>query len=157
VTSTSGPGSESGASFEGRTLAEGHGAGLALVLDEPLSFWGGLDPETGLVIDRRHPQHGLRLTGSVLIMPFGRGSSSSSTVLAEAIRLRTAPSAIVLLEADHIIALAGLVAAQLYGLRCPVVLLDEGDYRSIRTGDKVEVRTDGALASVAFRARDGSF
>ena len=61
-------------------------SGLALVLDEPLSFWGGLDPATGALIDTHHPQRGATVAGRVLVMPSGRGSSSSSYVLAEAIR-----------------------------------------------------------------------
>ena len=63
---------------EGRTLAAGEARGLALVLDEPLSFWGGVDPESGRVIDVHHPQLGVEVTGRVLVMPSGRGSSSRS-------------------------------------------------------------------------------
>ena len=64
----------------------GRGLGVALVLDEPLSFWGGLDPATGALIDTHHPQAGRALAGRVLVMPSGRGSSSSSYVLAESVR-----------------------------------------------------------------------
>ena len=64
-------------------LLTGDAAGEALVLAEPLSFWGGVDPVTGTVIDARHPQRGECVAGRVLVMPAGRGSSSSSSVLAE--------------------------------------------------------------------------
>jgi predicted aconitase with swiveling domain len=110
----------------------------SIVLTEPLSFWGGFDAETGRIIDRRHPQHGLELSGRVLVMPGGRGSSSSSSVLAEAIRRGTAPTAILLREPDQIIAIGALVADELYGLRCPVVVLDAEDYDLIHNGDEVE-------------------
>ena len=93
---------------EGRTLVPGEAHGPALVLTEALSFWGGLDPATGKIVDVHHPQHGVVVTGSVLVMPGGRGSSSSSSVLAEAIRAGTAPAAIVLAEADPIIALGAM-------------------------------------------------
>jgi predicted aconitase with swiveling domain len=108
---------------EGRTLVTGHAIGIALVLDEPLSFWGGLDPVTGALIDTHHPQLGANLAGRVLVMPSGRGSSSSSYILAEAIRAGTAPAAIVLREPDGIIALGAIVAHELYGAATPVVVL----------------------------------
>ena len=88
---------------EGRTLVAGTAEGPALVLHEPLSLWGGLDPGTGEIVEVRHPQRGANVAGRVLVMPSGRGSSSSSSVLAEAIRAGTAPAAIVLGEADPIL------------------------------------------------------
>ena len=100
-------------------LVAGVAAGPVLVLEEPLSFWGGLDPASGAIIDRRHPQVGRIVTGAVLLMPHGRGSSSSSAVLAEAIRLGTAPAAIVMRETDPIVMLGSLVAADLYGIPAP--------------------------------------
>jgi len=82
--------------MRGRVLLAGTAEGSALVLAEPLSVWGGLDPETGLITDRHHPQHGRCVSGRVLVMPGGRGSSSSSTTLAEAVRLKMAPAAIIM-------------------------------------------------------------
>jgi predicted aconitase with swiveling domain len=109
---------------EVRVLVAGTAEGDALVLEEPLSFWGGIDPATGNLIDTRHPQRGERVTGRILVMPSGRGSSSSSSVLAEAVRAGTAPAAIVLLEADPILALGAIVARELYGTALPVVVAD---------------------------------
>jgi uncharacterized protein len=113
--------------------------GSLLVLDEPLSFWGGMDRETGELIDRRHPQCGAVLTGHVLCMPSGRGSSSSTSVLAEAIRLRTAPAAIITREPDVVIGLGALVAYELYGRRLPVGVVSDERYRFLRTGLAVTV------------------
>jgi predicted aconitase with swiveling domain len=110
---------------EARTLVPGEARGPALVLDEPLSFWGGVDPETGDIVDVHHPQRGENISGRVLVMPSGRGSSSSSSVLAEAIRAGTAPVAIVLLEPDPILALGAIVARELYGRTIPVVVMEE--------------------------------
>ena len=138
----------SGDVADGRTLVSGSARGQALRLDEPLSLWGGMDPTTGKVIDRRHPQAGEELAGRVVLMPSGRGSSSSSSVLAEAVRAGTAPAAVVLLEPDTIVALGAVVAAELYGRRVPVVVLDEAAYGAIRTGDKVVVEADEKGASV---------
>jgi predicted aconitase with swiveling domain len=116
----------------GRFLVPGTASGPVFAT-APLSFWGGYDPHAGTVIDRSHPAHGARLAGTVLVMPAGRGSSSSSTVLAEAIRLGTAPAAIVLAEADPILVIGALVAVRLYGRACPLVLLAPDDHAAVGT------------------------
>ncbi len=123
-----------------RVLVDGRGAGPALVLERPLSFWGGLDATTGQIIDQRHPQAGASVSGTVLFMETGRGSSSASSVLAEAVRLRTAPAAIVMLEPDEIVALGAIVAGELYGIALPVVVVDRELFRSFRTGEQISVR-----------------
>jgi uncharacterized protein len=133
---------------EGRTLVPGRARGSLLVLDEPLSFWGGMDPSTGRVIDRRHPQHGASLAGAVVAMPSGRGSSSSSSVLAESIRAGTAPAAVILAEPDPIVALGAVVAVELYGTACPVICLPEAAYRRLVPGALVEVTAGDAGAQV---------
>jgi predicted aconitase with swiveling domain len=105
-----------------RSLVGGSGTGNLLALSAPLSLWGGLDPETGSIIDRSHPEHGRRLTGAIVAMPFGRGSSSSSSVLAEALRLGTGPAGFVLERSDSILVIGSLVANLLYGTVCPIVV-----------------------------------
>jgi predicted aconitase with swiveling domain len=119
-----------------RALVPGKGAGDVLVLQEPLSFWGGVDPVSGEIIDRRHPQRGHKVAGAILVMSSGRGSSSSSSVLAEAVRAGTAPAAIVLKRADPILALGALVAAELYGISIPVVVAPDDEFEQLRTGDR---------------------
>jgi predicted aconitase with swiveling domain len=133
---------------EGRTLVSGRASGLALVLDEALSFWGGIDADTGALIDTHHPQHGASVAGRILIMPSGRGSSSSSYVLAEAIRAGTAPAAVVLREPDGIVALGAIVARELYGTLVPVVVLDAGAYDAIGDGEAIEVEANDGGATV---------
>lgn len=113
--------------------------GPALVLDEPLSLWGGLDPASGEIVDAHHPQRGMQVSGRVLVMPAARGSSSSSSVLAEAVRAGTAPLAILLGERDLILSVGSAVAAELYGVTVPVEVWPLDALRGIRTGDQVEV------------------
>ena len=103
-------------------LAEGEAEGPVTIWDTPLSFWGGFDSATGRVIDRSHPAFGQAIVGHVLVMPSGRGSSSSSSVLAEAVRCGTAPAALVLAQPDPIITVGSIVAHRLYGTACPVVV-----------------------------------
>jgi len=130
---------------QSRVLHAGEAAGELLVLEAPLSFWGGIDPATGRVIDRRHPQSGASVTDRILALPAGRGSSSSSTVLAEAIRAGTAPAAILLGDVDEIIVLGALVAEVLYGRAVPVLALDAGTFATLRTGAHLRVLRDGTL------------
>jgi predicted aconitase with swiveling domain len=129
---------------ETRTLVPGVARARALVLDEPMSFWGGIDPATGDIVDVHHPQRGARVAGMVLVMPAGRGSSSSSTVLAEAARARTAPAAIVLREPDPILALGAIVARELYGARIPVVVAQD----PITTGRDVRITATADRATI---------
>lgn len=133
---------------DARTLVAGHATGIALVLDAPLSFWGGLDPATGILIDTHHPQLGESVIGRILVMPSGRGSSSSSYVLAEAIRAGNAPAGIVLQEADGIIALGAIVARELYGLSVPIVTLDQPSYDELRSHALLEIHASADAASV---------
>jgi predicted aconitase with swiveling domain len=107
--------------LHGRTLHPGTATGEPIRLTAPLSFWGGTD-EHGRIVDAHHPQCGAVLTGRILMMESGRGSSSASSVLAEQIRARTAPAAIILTRPDPIIPLGALVAAELYDLNLPVVV-----------------------------------
>jgi predicted aconitase with swiveling domain len=144
---------DSGRAFRGRALVAGAARAAALVLDEPLSFWGGMDVSSGRIVDAHHPQCGKTLDRRVVVMASGRGSSSTSSVLAEAIRAGTAPAAILLLRPDEIIVLGALVARELYGLVLPVVVMAEDDYRAIRSGDMVEVACDEDAARITVGAR----
>ncbi len=131
--------------MKGRALAPGQAEGHALVLLEPLSFWGGIDPATGAIIDARHRQRGESVSGRVLVMPAVRGSSSSSSILAEAVRAGCAPAAILLGEPDLILAVGAAVAEELYGVSVPVVLLARDELASIADGARV--RVDGGDVS----------
>ena len=119
--------------------------GTALILDEGLSLWGGMDPATGSLIDTHHPQHGALLTGRVVVMPSGRGSSSSASVLAEAVRARTAPAAFLLEEADLILSIGSAVAFELYGVLVPVLVLGSDARAPILDGVELIVVSDGSV------------
>jgi predicted aconitase with swiveling domain len=121
------------------SAARGDAEGVALVLTAPLSFWGGVDVASGDIIDRSHPQCGANVAGCLLVMPGGRGSSSSSAVLAEAIRLGTAPSGLVLATADPILTVGAIVAQFLYGLDCPIAVCP---IDGLATGDRIRLHAE---------------
>jgi hypothetical protein len=114
-----------------------------------LSFWGGLDPRSGIVIDRRHPQANANIAGRVLLMASGRGSSSGSASLAEAIRLGLGPAAILLLKRDAIVVVGALVAMELYAKACPVALVDERDWDDLAAAARLKVSAGAERASIA--------
>ncbi|MDH3471287.1 MAG: DUF126 domain-containing protein [Acidimicrobiia bacterium] len=128
-----------------RLLVDGEAAGELVVLEEPLSFWGGLDAESGEIIDVRHPQLGTNIAGKIVAMAHGRGSSSSASVLAEAIRAGNGPSGIVLGEPDEIVVLGSLVAALLYETSCPVVVVDADVYGTLVSGDIAIISASGVV------------
>lgn len=123
----------------------GEAAGLSAAADEPLSFWGGLDPNSGEIIDRRHPLSGLNIAGRILVLPHGRGSCSASGVFLEAIRNRFAPAAVIVSRLDPIIGLGSILGDELYGRPVPMVVVSESDRATIKTGDRVEIKENGRI------------
>jgi uncharacterized protein len=98
-------------------------SGPLLRLTEPVSFWGGVDEQTGRIIDRHHPQFGACTAGTALVMGAARGSSSSSSTLLECVRLGTAPAMLLLTERDTILAVGAATAWEIYGRGPSVVVL----------------------------------
>jgi predicted aconitase with swiveling domain len=103
-----------------------------------------VEPATGLIIDGHHPAQGQRVAGRILVMPHGRGSSSSSTVLAEGLGAGTGPLAILLGEPDGILLLGALVARELGLADCPIVVIG-AVWQQVRDGDLVSVAADGSV------------
>ena len=132
-----------------RTLHPGNASGEPVRLSAPLSFWGGTD-EQGRIVDAHHPQCGTILTGRVLVMESGRGSSSASSVLAEQIRAHTAPAAIILARPDTIIALGALVAHELYGLATPVIVVERPGYDDLPTDRLLHIDADPLAATISW-------
>lgn len=131
----------------GKVLLDGGADADAAVLAAPLSFWGGFDARSGMITDVHHPQHGRSISNSIVVMTSGRGSSSASSVLAEAIRLGTAPAAFVLSDADEILVLGCVVGHELYGTTTPVVVLDASDHARIRDGQRLTITPGGLIQS----------
>lgn len=126
-------------------LVSGTASGAVLKLAEPLSLWGGLEPTTGEITDRRHPQSGEIVTGRILVMPSGRGSSSASSILLEAVRLHTAPAAIITAEVDGILALGAVVARELYDSAPPLLVVNADDYARLSDSRQVTINAEGCI------------
>jgi uncharacterized protein len=125
---------------QAEALASGRAVGPKVVLAEPLSFWGGYDAERGVIVEPAHPAFGRSLAGSIMAMPHAKGSSSSSSVLAEAFRNGTGPAGIVLRERDLIISIGVIVAGELFGLSVPLVVVSDADFDTVcRTGATIRI------------------
>lgn len=138
----------------GRSLVAGAAQGALLFADVGLSFWGGVDPASGEVIDRHHPLSGERLAGRVLAIPSGRGSCTGSSVLMELISNGHAPAALVLAEADEILTLGVLVAQVIFQRSLPVVCVGREAFNGLRGQGFVRVEGD-CLTLSGRRPNDG--
>lgn len=128
-----------------RVFVAGVAQGEVLRLSEPLSLWGGLNPETGEITDRHHPESGQNVADRILVMPMGRGSSSASSVLLEAVRQKTAPCAIILAEMDGILVLGAVVAQEIYNQDLPVLVAAKVDYDLLESGQHFRILQDGSM------------
>ena len=131
--------------IEGRVIVAGEAEGELLVSTERLSFWGGYDHQTGEIIDRRHPLSGQIAAGRILAIPNTIGSSTTTAVLLESVRAGTAPAAILTTSIDSFLALASIVAAEMYARPIPIVALSIEQFNKLESGAKVAVRKDGIL------------
>jgi hypothetical protein len=136
--------------IRGRPVIRGSARGEVLASHEPLSFWGGYDWKTGEITDRRHPLSGNIAAGKILVVPFTRGSSTTTAVLLEAIRAGTAPAAIITTETDFFFALASVVADELYAKPIPLIALEAADFASLKMGDQIAIADDGTVEVVSF-------
>lgn len=132
--------------ISGKPVIPGSAKGTALVSREPISFWGGYDWKSGEITDRRHPLSGMNASGKILAIPFTRGSSTTTAVLLEAIRAKTAPSGIITTGTDFFFALASVVADELYKKPLPLVAVSESDFRRLQTDDQIEISADGTIS-----------
>lgn len=131
--------------IQGKPIVAVSALGEALVSAEPLSFWGGYDQHTGEITDRRHPLSGQIAAGKILALPFSRGSSTTTAVLLEAVRLGAAPLAIITTGVDIFFALASTIAGEMYQKSFAVIAVGEDEFNLLKTGDKMTISQDGVL------------
>jgi predicted aconitase with swiveling domain len=131
--------------IQGKVIVPGEAAGELLMSTEPLSFWGGYDHQTGEITDRRHPLSGQVAAGRILALPNTIGSSTTTAVLLEAVRAGTAPAAILTTSVDSFLALASIVAEEMYARPIPIIALAPEQFEKLETGSNVEVTPDGAV------------
>lgn len=130
---------------KGRVLVAGEAEGPFMRLHAPISFWGGVDPNTGRVADPRHPDHGRSIAGAVLLVGGAVGSSSSSAIMLELLRGGVAPAAVLMGHADAILALGVVVARELGHATIPVLEAPVGAFTGVAEGTRLRVGMDGRV------------
>lgn len=113
--------------------------GRVLQCQEGLSFWGGVDPNSGKIIDAHHPQLGESLAGRIVMMPTSRGSCSGSGVLLELAMNGLAPQALVFRETEEILTLGAMVADKMFDCRLAIVRLPAAEYQALAEADRAEI------------------
>jgi predicted aconitase with swiveling domain len=134
-----------GSVIQAKVQIPGAAEGELIVSVEPLSFWGGYDPITGEITDRRHPLSGAIAAGKVLALPFTRGSSTTTAVLLEAQRRGKAPSALITRGVDAFLSLASIVSDEMYARPIPVFSLEDADFQRLRSGERVRLNAEGEI------------
>jgi predicted aconitase with swiveling domain len=124
--------------YRGRAIKEGRAQGRALVSHEPLGFFGGVDPQTGVVVEPGHELAGESVAGKILVFPTGKGSTVSSYILYRLRKAGLAPAGIINAESEAIVAVGAIIA--------DIPMVDHIAIDEIRSGDVVAI--DGERVSV---------
>jgi predicted aconitase with swiveling domain len=132
--------------YKGRGIARGKGSGPLLVSPAPISFLSGVDPDTGIIVEKGHPLEGTCITGTVLAFPYGKGSTVGSYVLYALSRNGHAPAAIVNAEAEAIIATGAIIGGipMIDHIDIPFARLKNGTFVTVN-GDLGEMEYEGSL------------
>jgi predicted aconitase with swiveling domain len=126
-------------------LVAGAAEGVVRASREMLSLWGGVDPATGTVIDHRHPWCGQSITHTIMVLPKGKGSSTGSYVLLDALVAGTGPAGIILSTVDEIISVGAIVHEEVHGTTIPVVVLGDEAFEQALRARRAEIRPDGTV------------
>jgi predicted aconitase with swiveling domain len=129
----------------GRPIVPGEATGTILRSERAISLWGGVDPQTGAIIDPHHDRCGESVVGRVFVFPGEKGSSTGSAVLLELVRRELAPAAMITSSLAPVVALGAIVAQELYGRTIPVILVSQEEMAELADGDRLSISSDGAL------------
>jgi predicted aconitase with swiveling domain len=134
-----------------RSLVAGNGCGTILCTQQSISFWGGVDPATGMIVDPRHECFGQSISGSVLAFPYGKGSAAAPLVLLELAKQDKAPAAIINIDTDPLLVAGPIISKHFYGTNFPVVALVQEAFDQLHSGDYAVV--DGVKGEVIITRR----
>lgn len=129
-------------SLTGRSLVRGSAQGELLYTDVGLSFWGGVDPFSGEIIDCHHPLKGQCLAGRILALPSGRGSCTGSSVLLELLTGQNAPSALIFAEQEEILTLGVIITETLFEASIPVLFVGPEAFATLRLGQYARIENE---------------
>jgi predicted aconitase with swiveling domain len=117
-----------------KSHVSGKRSGKLLTTAQTVSFWGGVDPAKGIINDPRHELFEESIVGKVLAFPYGKGSTGTPMVILELVRVKKAPAALVLMEADPLLLSGPIIARHFYGEIIPVVTVKSEGFQLLKTG-----------------------
>ena len=120
--------------LKGRIIYKGKAEGEALVTSQPISFYGGVDPNTGVVIEKGHELQGQSVKGKILVFPTGKGSTVGSYTLYRMKKNGTSPAGMINKECETVVAVGAIISE--------IPCVDQVDVSKIKTGDKVQIQKD---------------
>jgi predicted aconitase with swiveling domain len=132
--------------YQGRSICAGTAEGEALVTKQGISFWGGVDPDTGVITEVDHELYGQEMTGKVLVLPALKGSAGGMWIIIRLAMNKKGPEAIIVTKADTI-----LIGAVIMGEIPTIDSLPDGVFQTVKSGDHLKV--DGAKGTVAVLKR----
>jgi uncharacterized protein len=131
-----------------RCVLPGRGRGAIQATRQAISFWGCVDPASGMISDKRHELYGQSIAGKVLAFPFGKGSSTGSLMILELLRLDLAPAAIINIRTEPLLATGPIVGKHFYGKTFPIVTVSDEDFERLQSGVYAQVEADPGSSSV---------
>ena len=123
--------------LRGRIIYKGKAEGEALVTSMPISFYGGVDPNTGVVIEKGHELQGISVKGKILVFPTGKGSTVGSYTLYRMKKNGTAPAGMVNRECETVVAVGAIISE--------IPCLDKIDIAKIKAGQKIQLENNVVL------------
>jgi hypothetical protein len=118
--------------IKGRTIFKGTVEGEALVSSEPISFYGGVDPDTGEILEKGHDLQGKSIIDKILVFPNGKGSTVGSYILYRMKKNGTSPLAIIVEDCETVVAVGVIISE--------IPCVDKVDILKIKNGDKLKIK-----------------
>jgi predicted aconitase with swiveling domain len=125
--------------LKGRIIYKGKTEGEALVTSQPISFYGGVDPATGIIIEKGHELQGQSVKGKILVFPTGKGSTVGSYTLYRMKKNGTAPAGMINKECETVVAVGVIISE--------IPCIDKIDISKLKTGNKIQIENDSISIS----------
>ena len=134
--------------IEGLFVLKGTCRGEILATQDPISFWGCVDPLTGIISDKRMDLYKSPVAGKILVFPYGKGSSTGSLMILELLRNHRAPAAVINIRTEPLLATGPVVGKHFYGRHFPILTVHEDSFRLLKTGQVASISGEGEIAKI---------
>jgi len=123
--------------LKGRIISKGVAVGKALVTNQPISFYGGVDPDRGVIVEKGHELEGKEIKGKILVFPNGKGSTVGSYTLYRLKKNHVAPTGMINKECETVVAVGAIISE--------IPCVDKIDISKIQTGNKIRIEGENVV------------